>query len=137
MGCVSSGKRKPYFSLYMILLRLSNCLRQLPGTTRSDRSLSMVVRARHNVVVVGAGWAGLAAAKTICDEGLDRVNVTVVEASQRVGGRVNTVEVRKVRSDHPAGSDPLQHPNSNEYDITLCHHGCSLCSSVWGARKCA
>ena len=40
------------------------------------------------VVVVGAGFAGLRAALLLADAGVD---VTVVEAGQRVGGRVRTV----------------------------------------------
>lgn len=43
-----------------------------------------------NVVVIGAGFAGLAAALELQDAGLD---VTVVEARDRVGGRVLSVEL--------------------------------------------
>ena len=43
-----------------------------------------------NVVVVGAGFAGLAAALDIHDAGL---SVTVLEARERVGGRVLSVEL--------------------------------------------
>jgi monoamine oxidase len=43
-----------------------------------------------NVVVVGAGFAGLAAALDLHDAGL---SVTVIEARDRVGGRVHSVEL--------------------------------------------
>jgi monoamine oxidase len=43
-----------------------------------------------NVVVIGAGFAGLAAGLELRDAGLD---VTVVEARHRVGGRVHSVEL--------------------------------------------
>jgi monoamine oxidase len=43
-----------------------------------------------NVVVIGAGFAGLAAALELRDAGL---NVTVVEARDRVGGRVHSVQL--------------------------------------------
>ena len=40
-----------------------------------------------NVIVVGAGLAGLAAAKVLLDAGY---TVTILEASERYGGRVQT-----------------------------------------------
>ena len=46
--------------------------------------------ARVDVAVVGAGLAGLAAATTLCDAGLE---VAVLEASDAVGGRVRTDHV--------------------------------------------
>ncbi len=44
---------------------------------------------RKRVVVVGAGMAGLGAAATLRERGFD---VTVLEARDRIGGRVNSVE---------------------------------------------
>ena len=44
---------------------------------------------RKRVIVVGAGLAGLGAAATLRARGFD---VTVVEARERIGGRVNSVE---------------------------------------------
>jgi monoamine oxidase len=44
----------------------------------------------HSVVVVGAGCAGLGAARTLVDAG---VKVTVLEARERIGGRAHTVSL--------------------------------------------
>lgn len=41
------------------------------------------------VIVVGAGIAGCTAAKTLVDSGIH--NITVLEATDRIGGRVKTV----------------------------------------------
>lgn len=49
---------------------------------------------RFDVVVIGAGAAGLAAARTLSEQGL---SVVVLEARDRIGGRAYTL--------HPAGSD--------------------------------
>jgi NADPH-dependent 2,4-dienoyl-CoA reductase/sulfur reductase-like enzyme len=49
--------------------------------------------AKH-VVVVGAGFAGLAAARTLLDRApKGSVHVTVLEAADRAGGRARTVVV--------------------------------------------
>jgi phytoene dehydrogenase-like protein len=50
----------------------------------------------HDVIVVGAGLAGLACARTLVAAGLD---VVVLEASDGVGGRVRTDEVDGFRLD--------------------------------------
>ena len=42
---------------------------------------------KHDVVIIGAGAAGLAAAKTLSSAGLD---VCVLEARDRIGGRIHT-----------------------------------------------
>src|SRR4051794_41773879 len=48
------------------------------------------------VVVIGAGMAGLAAARALHDAG---VEVVVVEGRDRVGGRTHTVELEGVAVD--------------------------------------
>lgn len=47
----------------------------------------------RSVAIVGAGIAGLAAAKALRESGFD--NVTVFEASHRIGGRVHTIAFGK------------------------------------------
>jgi len=51
-----------------------------------------MVAKKPRVVVVGAGVAGLAAARRLCGAGADRFEVAVVEAGARAGGRVLTSE---------------------------------------------
>ena len=60
------------------------------GGRRKQANYRGSVRNGVNVAVVGAGFAGLAAALELRDLGLD---VTVLEARDRVGGRVHSVEL--------------------------------------------
>lgn len=49
---------------------------------------------RSDVIVIGAGLAGLAAAQALEDSG---ARVTVLEANNRIGGRLNTIESNGMR----------------------------------------
>ena len=64
----------------------------------------------NRVAVVGAGWAGLAAAVTLAEQG---VPVTVFEASRSLGGRARRVSVEGV------GLDNGQHVLIGAYRETL------------------
>ncbi|KAM9682824.1 spermine oxidase isoform 6-T8 [Dama dama] len=59
----------------------------------ADDPLSRGLRRRGQprVVVIGAGLAGLAAAKALLEQGF--TDVTVLEASSRIGGRVQSVKL--------------------------------------------
>lgn len=46
-----------------------------------------------HVVVIGAGYAGLSAARRLVDKANATVDVTVLEATTRVGGRAKTAVV--------------------------------------------
>ena len=48
---------------------------------------------KKKVVVVGGGFAGVSAARTLLSESKVPIEVTVLEASPRVGGRACTKEV--------------------------------------------
>lgn len=58
------------------------------------------------MVVIGAGLAGLAAAKALLEQGF--TNVTVLEASSRIGGRVQSVKLGK----HLSSPQPSHLPRS-------------------------
>lgn len=58
----------------------------------TDDPLSSGLR-RHRqprIVVIGAGLAGLAATKSLLENGF--TNVTILEASDRIGGRVQSIQ---------------------------------------------
>jgi len=49
---------------------------------------------KRHVAVVGAGFAGLAAARTLLAEGRGQVEVTILEADSVVGGRARRGQLR-------------------------------------------
>lgn len=44
-----------------------------------------------NVIIIGAGAAGLAAASRLVEKGLHPAQITILEAENRIGGRIHTV----------------------------------------------
>ena len=60
------------------------------------------MRPGERVVVIGAGLAGIGAARTLRDAGVDAV---VLEGRNRIGGRVHTVQLPGRRGDPPAIAD--------------------------------
>ena len=47
-------------------------------------------RKNPKIVIIGAGMAGISAAKTLLENGMK--NVKIFEASNRVGGRIHTMD---------------------------------------------
>ena len=47
----------------------------------------------YQVIVVGGGMAGLSACAKLVEKGIG--NVLLIEGSDRLGGRINTVQFRK------------------------------------------
>ena len=48
-----------------------------------------------SVIIIGAGAAGLAAAARLCEKGFDPAQITILEAQDRIGGRIHTVNYGK------------------------------------------
>lgn len=87
------------------------------------------------VIVVGAGLAGLAAAIDLVDQGLD---VTVLEARERVGGRVWSViltdgAVVELGAEWIMGDDALVQQVAARFDVPLVETGASYARrEPWG-----
>ena len=43
-----------------------------------------------NIVIIGAGASGLAAASRLCEQGILSSQITILEAENRIGGRIHT-----------------------------------------------
>jgi monoamine oxidase len=82
----------------------------LEGRAAADRIVEAADQGEH-VAVIGAGVAGLGAARTLTDAGF---RVSVIEATERIGGRIRTVDALGVRIDvgatwmHGDEDNPLQ-----------------------------
>jgi ribulose 1,5-bisphosphate synthetase/thiazole synthase len=63
------------------------------ATTATTEMGTMVDGAAAKIIIIGAGFAGLAAARRVASRGAGRWQATVLEGSHRVGGRAHTVEV--------------------------------------------
>lgn len=92
---------------------LRNCLLCLASLSFCNFATSTDV---HDVIVVGAGWSGLAAANYLIEAGITS-NLLVLEARNRIGGRSYTRE-DVFRTGHPVelGSAWI-YPDTNVYEI--------------------
>lgn len=69
---------------------------------------------RRHVVIVGGGISGLAAAWHLKQGGGERIRVTVLEASPRIGGKLHTSEVAGVSVDAGAEAMLARRPEGKE-----------------------
>ena len=84
------------FQIRMLLIKRPHLLiRALHQPSTSIRTHCHMVQAQQKVVIVGAGFAGITAARTLLEEGGNRVSATVLEASNRLGGRAHSAQVGK------------------------------------------
>lgn len=82
---------------------------------------------RGRVVVVGAGFAGLAAARSLADAGIE---VTVLEARERVGGRVWSMTLRngaivELGAEWIMDDDSVVHETAARFGVPLVDTGAS------------
>lgn len=66
---------------------MNTIIKQLGQDTHSFKDKPC---AKAQVVVVGAGLAGLAAAQRLRESGIE--DVVILEAQERIGGRVHTID---------------------------------------------
>ncbi|MEM7358236.1 MAG: NAD(P)/FAD-dependent oxidoreductase [Pseudomonadota bacterium] len=97
----------------------------------------------HDVVIVGAGSAGLYAARTLVDEGYD---VLIIEATDRIGGRVHSATLGDMRIELGAeehyrrrGGNPVWPAIRGEYGNSIYgngYQGSEVYSMNGGAQTC-
>ncbi len=104
---------------------------------------SPIKNTTHDVVIVGAGSAGLYAAKTLQEFGYD---VLIIEAAQRIGGRVKSQTLGDVRVDlgaeehyMAAGENPVWPAVRQKYGdsiYALAYQGLDVYSMDGGRSTC-
>ena len=86
----------------------------------------------QSVLVIGAGLAGLAAARRLANAGL---HVTIVEARNRIGGRVQTVRDRRFSVPIELGAEFVHGKPQEIWDII--QHENLLAASIEGDNWCS
>lgn len=103
------------------------------GVTAARRCAS-VCRPGERVVVIGAGMAGLGAARTLADMGIECV---VVEARDRIGGRAHTVDLAGAAGEPMVAADAgaawLQQFGHNPFAALVRSLGADLISTNFHA----
>src|SRR5215472_18024747 len=94
----------------------------------------------QSVIVIGAGVAGLAAAKKLSSSG---VHVTILEAQNRIGGRVHTVRDPRFPVPIELGAEFLHGKPREIWDIVKAENlitgsleGDNWCSEDHALKKC-
>src|SRR5262245_9323597 len=94
----------------------------------------------QSVLVIGAGLAGLAAAKRLAESGMQ---VTILEARDRIGGRVHTVRDKRLPVPIELGAefmhgkpDEIWHIVKKENLFTGSVEGDNWCAENHALRKC-
>ena len=77
----------------------------------------------HDIVVVGAGSAGLYAAKNLIDDGYD---VLIIEATDRIGGRVKSASLGDMRVELGAEEHYLANGKNPVWDAVIAEYGESI-----------
>ncbi len=86
----------------------------------------------HDVVVVGAGSAGLYAARTLLDEGYD---VLIIEAKDHIGGRVKSETLGDMRVELGAEEHYLQAGDNPVYPALVDRYGPSVYVETYVGRS--
>lgn len=93
---------------------------------RAARELLEAADGDETVVVIGAGAAGLGAARMLADEGMD---VVVVEARERTGGRILTDDALGVPVD--LGAAWIHGPDGNPLSDLVADQGLATTETLW------
>src|SRR5262245_7516080 len=86
----------------------------------------------QSILVIGAGLAGLAAARRLANAGL---HVTIVEARDRIGGRVHTVHDRRFSTPVELGAEFVHGKPQEIWDII--EHENLVAASIEGDNWCS